>query len=226
VLVVEILAGLACGVLLAAIGLTIWGEFRQAPGLSRTVYVVRWVAWVSLLFAAGWLLSQGTLTLSEFGPRLVVMAAVAAVPSPCLSSWDTIVRALPPLLLVGAALFWPFESAGNDANPLPVESVELIAIFCGGLGAQALGRILDVFKGKAEEPSPVAYTLLTLMVGGMALVSLWQRGSVGRGATIEGMLAIAWLVWSAARVKLNMFRWLRAGLIIVAASMLVTAALS
>ena len=225
-LVVEILAGLACGVLLAAIGLTVWGESRRIAGLARTVHVIRWVAWGALVFAAGGLLLPGTQTLSELGPRLILMAAVAAVPSLCLSSWDNIARALPPLVLVGAALFWPFGVVGGEVNPPPVGSVELIAIFCGGFGAQALGGILHLLTGKTEEPSPMAYALLTLMVGGMALVSLWQRGFVGRGATVEGMLAIAWLIWSASRMKLSRFRWLRAGLVIVAASVFIRAALS
>ena len=219
-----IFTGLACGTLLAATGLALWDGLRQVPGVSHAVQVIRWVA--GALLAVGALLAwQGDRSLSAPAPRLVLMAALAAPPAfhrRSLARWSHVWLILPALVLTGAGLFWTL-SIEAGAGGSPVALVEMAVIICGGLGARALAVALSESATSTpgvEWPSAAAHALLTVVVGGMALVSLWQRGSVWDGTAGESGLAGAWLAWTAARVGPRQSRWLRAVLTAVAAVLL------
>jgi hypothetical protein len=220
-----IFTGLACGTLLAATGLALWDGLRQVPGASHAMQVIRWVAGV--LLAVGALLAwQGDRSLSAPAPRLVLMAALTAPPAFHRRSfvrWSSVWLILPALVLAGAGLFWTSASTGAGAGSSPVALAEMAVIICGGLGARALAVALSESATSAsgvEWPSAAAHALLTVIVGGMALVSLWQRGSVWDGTAGESGLAGAWLAWTAARVGPRQSRWLRAVLTAVAAVLL------
>jgi len=67
----------------------------------------------------------------------------------------------------------------------------------------------------------VIYALLTLLVSGVALVNLWQRGSVEGKAVYESGLAGAWLAWSAVWLIPRRSLWLQSVLMSTAASALI-----
>jgi len=235
VLAVVICTGLACGTLLAAVGLALWGGFRQVPGLSHAMRAIGWLAGGFLLIGAllAW---QGDHGLSAPALRLTLMAALAALPEihrHPRSSWGNLMLILPALILAWAGLFWTSEPSGAGMGSPPVALVELAVIICGGLGARALGEALSEIaalpsppkvggtEGGLEWPSAAAYALLTLLVGGTALVNLWQRGTMWIGTTGEGGLAGVWLVWSAGWLAPRQPLRLRAVLITVAALLLI-----
>ena len=135
---------------------------------------------------------------------------------------------LPALILSGAGFFWVSMPVASEAARPPVMPVELAVVVCGGLGARALGEALSKIVAQTphgERLPTVTYVLLTLLVGGTALANLWQRGTVWGENTSEGGLAGAWLAWSAAWLSPRQRSWLRAGLIVVAASLLISIAL-
>ena len=81
---------------------------------------------------------------------------------------------------------------------------------------------------QVESASAITYALLTLLVGGMAIVHLWRQGTVS-GATasaggLAGELTGVWLAWSAAWLGPRQPLRLRALLIIGAASSLIVLA--
>jgi hypothetical protein len=220
-----IFTGLACGTLLAATGLALWDGLRQVPGVSHAVQVIRWVAGAFL--AVGVFLAwQGDRSLSAPAPRLVLMAALTAPPvfhRRSLARWSHVWLILPALVLAGAGLVWTSASIEAGAGGSPVALVEMTVIICGGLGARALAVALSesaTSTSGVEWPSAAVHALLTVVVGGMALVSLWQRGSVWDGTAGGSGLAGAWLAWTAARVGPRQSRWLRAVLTAVAAVLL------
>ncbi len=227
---VVVFTGLACGTLLAAVGLALWDGFRQVPGLSHAVRAIGWLAGALLLIGAlfAW---QGDHSVSAPAMRLILIAALAVPPGihrhrPPLRSNAMLI--LPALILAEAGLFWVSRPVASEAVSPPVLPVELAVVVCGGLGARALGEALS--KIVAQTPHgewlpTVTYVLLTLLVGGTALANLWQRGTVWGGNTSEGGLAGAWLAWSAAWLSPRQRSWLRAGLIVVAASLLISMAL-
>jgi hypothetical protein len=162
-----ILAGLACGALLAATGSALWDAFRPAPRLSLSGRIIRWLAGVLLL--AGALLAwwEGY-DFSGSTPRLILMAALAAPPSIRSlrrSPRDSVLRILPALLLAGAGLFWLSRTAPNQTSSLPVAPLALAVTICSGLGSRALGHALceiasvnqqteeEETSGTAEEPN-------------------------------------------------------------------------
>lgn len=143
---------------------------------------------------------------------------------------------LPALALAGGGLFCSLEPVEAKAGSLSVALVKLALLICGGLGARALGEALSEItappspklgeaEGGIEWPSAAAYALLTLLVGGTALVNLWQRGTMWGGSAGEGGLAGSWLAWSAAWLGPRQRPRLRAALIVVAALLLVVTAL-
>ncbi len=224
-----IFTGLASGMLLAAVGLALWDGFRQVPGLSHAVRAICWLAGALLLI--GTLLAwQGDHSLSAPALHLILMAALAAPPGThCRrhSPWSNVVLILPSLILAGAGLLWTSEPIGTGTGNLPVALVELAAILCGGLGARALGEALNEIVTSTphvEWPSAATYALLTLLVGGTALVNLWQRGSAWGGTADEDRLAGAWLAWSAAWLGPRQPPRLRAALTAIAASLLIVLA--
>lgn len=219
-------AGMACGAMLAAIGLTLWGSSRQVSRLSHAVRAIRWLAGGLFLIGAlfAWRLP------SILSP--ILMAALAAPPGIRRrhhSHWSDVMLILPPLVLAGISLFWGSTSAGieMETNSFLVTLTELAVVVCGGLGARALGQSFSDVAAPpphGEEfplPAAVTYTLLTLLASGTALANLWQRGAMWEGTVYEGRLAGAWLAWSAARFSPRRPLWLRAVLTIVAALLLI-----
>ena len=226
-----IFTGMACGALLAAAGLALWGGFRQIPGLPHAVRAIRWLTGV--LLAIGALLAQGDHGLLTPTPRLILMAALAAPPSPRLRYFrGGVLLILPALMLTGAGLLWRSgpTGVGIETSSLPVTMTALAIAVCGGLGARALSQGL----GKIVAPTPslegatlptaATHALLTLLVGGTALVNLWQRGSVW-GETVHGReLVGAWLCWSAVWLSPRRPLWLRTALTAIATLLLVVLA--
>ena len=226
-----IFTGLACGTLLAAAGLALWGIFRQVPGLSHAVRAIGWLAGVLLLIGTlfAW---QGDHSISTPTLRLILIAALAApsgIHRQYLSPWSSIMLILPALILAWAGLLWASRPvAGEFGSPL-VLPVELAIVVCGGLGARVLGEALSTIAAQtshSERLITATYVLLTLLVGGTALVNLWQRGTVWGGTTSEGGLAGTWLAWSTTRLGPRQHPRLRAGLTVVAASLLISMALT
>lgn len=230
-LVIVIPTGLACGMLLAASGLILWGGFkRMPPGLPYAVQIIRWLAGGLLLIGAvlAWPEEHSLFTPTL---RLTLMAALAAPPEihrRSHSSWDNLMPILPALILAGTSLFWTTEPIETGAGSLPVIMVELAIITCGGLGARALGHALSEITTstlQVEWPSAAAYTLLTLLISSTAMVNLWQRGTIWGWTTGESRLAGAWLAWSAAWMGPRRPPRLRTVLIAVAASLLIILAI-
>lgn len=219
----DIFAGLACGALLAAIGLAVWEGSRQTSDLVRAVRVVNWL--VGALLLAGALLAwRGDHALSAPASRLLLMATLAAPMGTrrhYSKPWGNVARALPALVLTGSALFGPLGPASAESGAL----VSLMLVVCGGLGARAMGEALSL-STDAEWPFTATYALLTLLVGGVSLVNLWQRGTVWGGSPGEGGLVGVWLAWSAAWLGRCWHPRLRAVLIVVAALSLIVTALA
>jgi hypothetical protein len=224
-----IFTGLACGTLLAATGLALWDDIRQAPGISHAVPVIRWVAG-ALLVVGALLAWQGDRSLSTPAPRLMLMAALAAPPAVHhlrLSRWSNAWLILPALVLAGAGLFWTSASTEAGGGSFPFVLVEIAVIICGGLGARALAIALSesaTSSPHVEWPSAAAHALLTVIVGGTVLVNLWQRGSVWDGTAGESGLAGAWLAWTAVWVGPRWPHWFRAALTAMAAALLIVLA--
>lgn len=242
-----ILPALACGVLLAAAGLALWDGFRPMPGLSRAVDVNAWLAGTLLLIGAllawqgnhgpsGPVLSPSALlgvdSVEGPAPHLVLLAALAALPlrrthrrGP--APWSEALRILPALTLAAVSLFWTPEPAAAGAGSSSLGLVQVGAVASAGLGARALGQALSEMSDRTlhiEWPFAAAYALLTLLIGGTALVNLWQRGLVWDGTAGQIGLAGAWLAWSAAWWGPRQPPRLRAGLIAAAALLLIALA--
>ena len=229
-LTAEVFTGLACGALLVTMGLSLWSGSRQTRDLSRAVRATGWLAGAFLL--VGTLLAwQDDFGLSGVTWRLLMMA-VLTVPMGSRryphSPWGNVVRTLPALMLAGTALFWSPRLI-DGVSGLPSALVGLAVVICGGLGARALGDALSEIVASTppvEWPSVVTYVLLTLLVGCVALVNLWQRGAMWGGASGEPGLAAAWLAWGTTRLRISSRPRLRVGLIIVAALLLIAVALT
>jgi len=235
-----LLTGLACGMLVTATGLALWGRFHQVPGLGQAVQAIRWVAGPALLVGALWARLSDR-SLSPMTSRLVLMAALATLPparywikSPRPRVQASVMLLLPPLILTGTALLLSQESSDASGLP-PVPPAEIAVTICGGLGVRTLGEALDKLVARVPRAEAAAgsashtnqgsfvttYALLTLVVGGVAMVSLWQRGTVGEGTDGENGLVGTWLAWSAAWVCPRQPPWLREALTVVAALSLV-----
>jgi hypothetical protein len=235
-----ILAGLACGALLTTAGFALWHALRPLPGLSQAVQALGWLA--------GALLLSGALSARLGGggfppwvPHLLLMAALAtpaasrSLPGPRRSAalWDDFLRLLPPLALAWAGLLCTATLVGGEVSGPPVgggppaQGLELAIVVCGGLGARALGQafgeIVTSTPGVAW-PSAAAYAWLTVLVGGVALASLAQRGSVWDGTPAETGLAGVWLAWSAAWLSPRQPARLRTALTAVTAAFLIALA--
>jgi len=222
--------GLACGMLLTAVALVLWDGFRQIPGLPRAVQVIGWLAGATLLMGL-LLMWQRDQSLPAAVRRLILMAAVAAPPGIWRrhsSPWSNLMLILPALVLAGVGLFWALGFAGAETDSSLGAPVEWAVIVCGGLGVRALAEALSAITASASHfgRSVVAvYALLTLLVGGTALVNLWLRGAVAGVAAGEGGVVGAWLVWSVAWLDLRRQPRLRIVLTAVAALLLISVAL-
>jgi hypothetical protein len=232
--------GLACGALLAAAGLALWGGSRQdastLDAMCATVRAIRWVAG-GLLIVGALLAWQGRSSLPGAALHLILMAALAAPPEihrHRLARWARVLPILPALGLAGAGLIWALGAMRASAGSGPVTPSQVALTICGGLAARALGMAAGTF-GVAEGdgagsiphlewPSTAAYGLLTLIVGGTLLANLWQRGWAWDGTTGERSLAGVWLAWTAAWMTPRRSRRLRAAFIAVAALLLIVLA--
>jgi hypothetical protein len=160
------------------------------------------------------------------------LAALAALPlrrthrrGP--APWSEALRILPGLTLAAVGLFWTPEPAAAGAGSSSLGLVQVGAVVCAGLGARALGQALSDMSDRtphSEWPFAATYALLTLLVGGTALVNLCQRGLAWDGTAGQIGLAGAWLAWSAAWWGPRQPRRLRAGLIAAAALFLIALA--
>jgi hypothetical protein len=222
-----ILTGMACGALLAATGLTLWGAPRQVPRLSLAVRTIRWLA--------GALLLVGVLFVWRFTPVSypILMAALAAPPGSRRrhTHWSDAISVLPTLILAGVSLFWGTRPVGIETHThtsaLSVSVTEWVTVVCGGLGMRALGQSLS---NVATPPShtegatrcaTITHVLLTLVVSGTALMNLWQRGTLWGETVYESRLAGAWLAWNAVWLSPHRPLWLHAVLMTVAALLLI-----
>jgi hypothetical protein len=219
-----IFTGLAFGALLTALGLALWDGFRQVPGLPRAVRVIGWLAGTLLLIAA--VLAWQGQGISENTAGLILMAALATPPTirhRRYASWGRVARLLPALILAGIGLLRLPIPVPTKASGLPITLSELAVAICGGLGARTLGEGLSELIAPAHharESFATAYALLTLLVGGAALVNLWQRGMMWGGHAGEGGLAGVWMTWSAAGFSPRQRPRLRAALTVLAALLL------
>ena len=232
--------GLACGALLAAAGLALWGGSRQDTStldtMRSTVRVIRWVAG-GLLIAGALLAWQERQTLPVSTPHLILMAALAAPPEihrHRLARWAQVLLILPALGLAGAGLIRALGTVEASVGSGPVTPNQVALTICGGLAARALGMAAGTFGVTQDDvagstphlewPATAAYGLLTLIVGGTLLANLWQRGWAWDGTTGERSLAGVWLAWTAAWMTPRRSRRLRAAFIIVAALLLIVLA--
>jgi hypothetical protein len=228
---VMIFTGLACGMLLTAVGLVLWDGRQQIPGLARAVQAIGWLAG-AMLFTGALLAWQGDRGLSAPALRLTLMAALAAsagIHRRCHSPWGDVMLILPALILAVASLFWTSGPTGAGASILPVVLARLAVAVCGGLGAHAMGEALSEIVAPvhhAGQTRAIAYTLLTLLVGGTSLTNLCQRGTVWGGTASAGGLAGAWLVWSATWLGPRQRSRPQAVLTVVAALLLILACFS
>jgi len=208
-----VLTGLASGTLLTALVLAVWDGFHPVAGFRRAVQVVSWLAGVFLLLST--LLAWLDVRLFLGMPLVAALAAPQGLPR--RSSWINALPLLPPLVVAGVGLFWRPAAASGGLL------VALACALCAGLSARALGQALCAFAGEtpAEWPGIATYTLLTLLVAGLALVNLARRGVLWSGSSAESWLAAAWLAWSTAWFTPHERARLQAGVIVVAAVMLI-----
>lgn len=223
-------AGLACGMLLTAVGLVLWDSVHRVTGLRRAVQAIGWLAGATLV--VGLLLTwRGSPSPPAAVLRLILMAAVAAPPGSWRrgsSPWGNLTLVLPALILAGTGLLWTSGLVDAEAEGALFTPVRWALAVGGGLGVRALAEVASAIAASASRLGRsvvVAYALLTLLLGGVALVSLWLRGTVAGGAAGTEELAGAWLVWSVAWLDLRRVpRW-RMALTTVAALLLISAAL-
>lgn len=224
-----ILTGLSWGMLLAGNGLAVWDGFREMPGLSHAVRIIDWGAWALLLIA----IPVGHKTgFPEQAQNLILMATAVLgtlLGTQRRSSWSNARGVLPAVILTGVALFWGSASvgdeAGRDAVAIPVRWGILLCGTCGAAVLSAvLGDMVD-WTPRVKRVSTITYALLTLLITGVALVNLWQRGVAWAGTGGESGLLGAWLIWSAAWLGPRQRPRLRAALVVAAAlSVIVLAA--
>lgn len=244
--VVAILVGLGCGMLLAAVSLGIWSGLRGKHVLSRGAYAAAWGAAGILVVGALLAWGSGLPALESLigvidrqaleGPvlSLILMAALAIplkVDTPPRALWSCALLYLPAWLLALAALVHLVTPGAVVLRADWMTPMRFALAVCGGLGARALGYMLQLVTadiGHVDWPGKLTYGLTTLLFGSAALVNLWQRGSLWAGAepALRGGITGAWLVWSADWLVPRRRRGLRAALTIVAVVLLIAAAIT
>lgn len=221
-----VLTGLACGVLLAAAGLAVWGGFRQEIGVWRALRPLRWLA--GFLLLGGILAGRLQSGVSTLDTRPLVLAAAAALPLRDRldrTPWSNVPALLPGLVLAGAGLLEVTVPTVARAAGLLCAGAGLgcLVAACGVVGAQALSEALaDLLTPDRPAMWRAPYVVLTLLVGGSVLVNLWQRGSLQAGAQGEAVLAAAWLMWGAAWLVPQRYPRLKPALVSTAALALVS----
>ena len=169
-----------------------------------------------------WLAGHGRCTLVL---HLILMAAIATPPIGRQRnhlSWRNTVSLLPALALVASSLY--LIAGDTQAEHSTLTPMRLALVVCGGLAVRVLGEALSMLVNPnvpLSKTFDVLYLTLTLLVGGRALVNLWQLGAIGRATAAETGLAGVWLAWSAVWLSSREGRWLRAGLIAMAALSLI-----
>lgn len=220
--------GLALGLLLGGVGLAILSRFWKVPELGLSIRVISGLATVALL--AGALLGlQKAAQVPGPAWRLAVVAIFATpLIERCegLSAWGFVLFLLPALLVVGGALLGAVVVAPASAGSSSISFWSLSAALCGGIGMRIVGEALQtVALGEPLRDWLLRgmCVALTLLVGGMGLLNLWQRGIVWRGdRVVQSGLVSAWLAWSGAWLWPHRRSRIRAGLTVAAALLLVS----
>jgi hypothetical protein len=219
------LVGIGLGALLTAVGLALWDTFGRIRGLAQAVRAVAWMTCAVLLLAALLLWTQDSRR-SALALRLIPMAAIAA---PLIGSHRSARRSaatmLPTLILVGIGLYSVTGPLQPDAAGLEPTLVDLALVAYAGLIVRVIGEALGTQVDPATPPSRLfdaLYVAFTLLIGGNALLNLWQRGVAWEGNGTESGLVGAWLTWSGAWLTPLHRPRLRAAFITGAALLLLT----
>jgi hypothetical protein len=108
---------------------------------------------------------------------------------------------LPALILVAISLYSVTGPVQPDAADFEPTLAGLALVAYAGLVVRVIGEALGSQVDPATPPSRLfdaLYVAFTLLIGGNALLSLWQRGVVWEGDDTESGLVGAWLAWSGA----------------------------
>ncbi len=239
----QVLIGLGYVTLVTGVGIALWSGLRDMPRLSRVADVAAWtaaiilvlgvlLAWGSELPALDWLVAFiGEPEIEGPGLSLVLMAALAIPVGGRRRKphWGRALLYVPALLLAAAAMTWLLGPNGGTANSESITPLRFSLAVCAGLGARTWGQALQEMAAgtqKATWSGRLPYSLLTLVVGCAALVSLWQRGMVWTGVdpVVRGGIAAAWLAWTADWLARNADPRLRGALTTVAVLLLILVA--
>jgi hypothetical protein len=218
------LIGLGTGMLLAAVGLAVWNGLQQVKGAPHAIRAISWMASGFLLFALPFLWIEAH---SRYWIilHLTLMAAIAApLTGRDRPGWRNVIAVLPGLVLASAGFLLVVGAALPEPRISELGLVGLALMVFSGFVARVLGETLVALVSPDTPPRRLLdalYLLLTLLVGANALVSLWRRGVAWEGSGSEGGLIGAWLAWSAAWLSRRWHPRLRAGLIAVAALLLI-----
>jgi hypothetical protein len=248
------LTGVACGLLVGAVGLSLL--VGPSAGLRRppAVRIVAAAA-ATLLLGAGAIafwehcsqaLSNGqglwrgvSNGLLSRPVRLALMAALAAVPWGKLGSREprTDVVFLMPSLAGAGLAFLLAPDVGSTLPDAVLADASVAAVLraaavlaCSAISTRALAGSLAAISSPDEtalqaSASRLSYFLLTTVVGGTGLAALLLRGSPWGIAADEGALAAAWAAWTAVWFGGELSPRLREGLSAVASGLVALAAL-
>ncbi len=222
--------GLALGLLLGGVGLTVASRFRDLGDLRPAIRTINSLATAAMLISVplgGWKAAQ----IPEPAWRLAIVAFLATPlieHSDTPSSWNLALFSSPAVLVGGMALFWTMMAAPTSADGSPISLLRLLIVLCGGIGARLLGEALQTLALKAparDWPLSAMSVALTLLAGGLGLLNLWQRGTAWHGDSIvqRGLISI-WLAWLGAWMWPRRYPRIRAGLTVVAALLLISVA--
>ena len=195
------LVGIGLGSLLAAAGLTLWDGFQNIRGVTRAVRVVTWSTCGVLLLATLLLWSDGTHA-HALALHLIPVAAIAV---PFIgghrSAWRDAAAMLPALVMITVALYAVTGPNRPDDASFELTFAQVVSIVFVGLTVRVIGEALGTQVDPVAPSSrlfDVLYLVFTLLIGGNALLTLWQRGSMWQGNDTELGLAGVWLIWSGA----------------------------
>ncbi|MFO7742009.1 MAG: hypothetical protein R6X31_06825 [Anaerolineae bacterium] len=241
---VVILVGLGYCTLLVAVGLAVWGGLRDAPRVSRGTEAAAWAAGGLLVFGAllawgsrlpaleGMANSFSIVTVEGPVSSMVLMAALAIPLEPQGrrgAHWSRSLLYVPAVVLSGVALVLMTGSSEGGLVTNWITPIRFLLAVCAGLGARTLGQALQVIAAgsrQVERPGAFTYGFLTLVLGSVALVNLWQRGTVWSGVdpVMRGGVVGAWLAWSAGWLASSWHLRLRALVMAIAALLLMVTA--
>jgi hypothetical protein len=217
------LIGIGLGTLLAAAGLVLWGGHRQVRGLGQAIRSILWLTCGVLLLA--------TLSLWMNGSRqhalVLRLIPVAAIAAPIVGRRRSVqhdaAAMLPTLLLTGVGYYLITGVGQPEPHSFELTLASLVLTVCAGLAVRVVSEVLSLPVDPATPPSRLfdaLYVLFTLLVGGNTLLTLWQRGVMGEGNTIELGLVGVWLAWTGAWLSPRSHPRLRAASIAGAALLL------